>query len=42
MRALNVPIPLQIPIAAIVAFAASWLIVHWVNRIGKPAKYIMG
>jgi len=42
MRVLNVPIPLQIPIAAIVAFAASWLIVHWVNRIGKPAKYIMG
>ena len=42
VRTLNIPIPLQIPIAAIVAFLVSWLIVNLVNRIGKPAKYIMG
>ena len=42
VRALSIPIPLQIPIAAIVAFGVSWLIVNLVNRMGKPAKYIMG
>lgn len=42
VRALHIPIPLQIPIAAVLAFAVSWLIVNLVNRLGKPAKYIMG
>ena len=42
VRTLNVPISLQIPIAAVLAFAVSWLLVNLINRIGKPAKYIMG
>ena len=42
VRVINIPIPLQIPVAAVLAFAVSWLIVNLVNRIGKPAKYIMG
>lgn len=42
VRALNVPIPLQIPIAAILAFAVSWALVWVIYRIGKPAKYIVG
>ena len=41
-RAIGIPIPLQIPVAAVMAFAVSWLIVNLVHRIGKPAKYIMG
>lgn len=41
-RAIGIPIPLQIPVAAVMAFAVSWLIVSLVHRIGKPAKYIMG
>ena len=42
VRAVHIPVPLQIPVAAVIAFAVSWLIVHLVNRMGKPAKYIMG
>lgn len=42
MRAINVPIPLQIPMAAVLAFAVSWLLVNLIYRIGKPAKYIVG
>ena len=41
-RALNIPISLQIPFAAVVAFAVTWLIVRLIYRIGKPAKYIVG
>lgn len=43
MRALNVPLGLQIPAASIVAFGVSWLIVWAAYRaFGKKTKYIMG
>lgn len=43
VRALNIPIPLQIPCAAIVAFAVSWLFAAGMYRIfGKGAKWFMG
>jgi len=42
VRALNVPIYLQIPSAAIVAFFFAWLIVKLIYRMGKPAKFIVG
>ena len=42
VRAMNIPIGLQIPIAAIFAFAVAWGIVWVIYRIGKPAKYIVG
>lgn len=43
MRTLNVPLGLQIPLASVVAFGVSWLIVWAVYRVvGKKAKYIMG
>lgn len=43
MRAIGVPVPLQIPFASVVAFGVSWLIVWAVYRwMGKKAKYIMG
>lgn len=43
MRAIGVPVPIQIPLAAVVAFGVSWLIVWAVYRLmGKKAKYIMG
>ncbi len=42
-RALDIPIPLQIPFAAIVAFAASWLIVALLySAIGKRARWLVG
>lgn len=43
MRAMGVPVPLQIPLASVVAFGVSWFIVWAVYRwMGKKAKYIMG
>ncbi len=43
MRVAGVPIPLQIPLASVVTFGISWLIVRWTYRLfGKKAKYIMG
>lgn len=43
MRALHLPLGLQIPVASVVAFGISWLIVWAVYRVvGKKAKYIMG
>ena len=43
MRALDVPVALQIPAAAVVAFCVSWLIVYAINRLmGKRARYIVG
>ena len=43
MRAIGVPVPVQIPVASVVAFGVSWLIVWAVYRLmGKKAKYIMG
>ncbi|MEG1729368.1 MAG: acyltransferase [Bacteroidaceae bacterium] len=42
-KALSIPIPLHIPIAAIFAFSGSWIIVYFVHKwMGKSAKYIMG
>ena len=42
MRAINMPIGLQIPVAAILAFAVSWGLVWLIYRAGKVAKYILG
>ena len=42
MRAIDMPIGLQIPVAAIVAFAVSWGLVWLIYRAGKVAKYIVG
>lgn len=42
MRAINMAIGLQIPVAAILAFAVSWGLVWLIYRAGKVAKYIVG
>lgn len=42
MGAINMPIGLQIPVAAILAFAVSWGLVWLIYRTGKVAKYIVG
>ena len=42
MRAINMPIGLQIPVAAILAFAVSGGLVWLIYRAGKVAKYIVG
>ena len=42
MRAINMPIGLQIPVAAILAFAVSWGLVWLIYRAGKVAKSIVG
>ncbi|WP_455674212.1 acyltransferase [Phocaeicola sp.] len=43
MRAIGVPVCLQIPAAAVVAFAVSWLLVMLIHKLtGKNAKYITG
>ena len=42
MRAIDMPIGLQIPVAAILAFAVSWGFVWLIYRAGKVAKYIVG
>lgn len=43
MREIGVPVGLQIPAAAVVAFAVSWLIVWTIYRAcGKKAKWIVG
>lgn len=43
MRAMDIPVALQIPAAAVVAFGVSWLIVATLYKImGKNAKYIVG
>ena len=43
VRALGVPLGIQIPVASVFAFGASWLIVWTVYRVlGKKAKWIMG
>ena len=43
VRALGVPLGMQIPVASVFAFGASWLIVWTVYRVlGKKAKWIMG
>lgn len=42
MRAIDMPIGLQIPVAATLAFAVSWGLVWLIYRTGKVAKYIVG
>lgn len=42
MRAIDMPIGLQIPVAAILAFAVSWGLVWLIYRAGNVAKYIVG
>lgn len=43
VRAIGIPVPLQIPIAAVIAFMVSWFIVWAIYRCcGKKAKYIVG
>ncbi|MEG2150108.1 MAG: acyltransferase [Bacteroidaceae bacterium] len=43
MRIINIPICLQIPMAAVVAFGVSWLFVWLIYRsCGKGAKWIVG
>lgn len=42
MRAIDMPIGLQIPVAVILAFAVSWGLVWLIYRAGKVAKYIVG
>lgn len=43
VRTLGVPLGIQIPVASVFAFGASWLIVWAVYRVlGKKAKWIMG
>ena len=43
MRALHVPVPVQIPLAAVVAMGVSWLIVAGLRRlIGRNARYLLG
>lgn len=43
MRAIHVPVSIQIPIASVLSFAAAWLIVLAIRRlVGKKAKFIVG
>ena len=42
MRAINMPIGLQIPVAAILAFAVSWGLLWLIDRAGKVGKYLVG
>lgn len=44
MRALNVPLGLQIPCAAVVAFSISWLLVYLIRKVSgeKVARYLVG
>lgn len=43
MRIIGIPLGLQIPLAAVVAFSISWAIVYLIYKVvGKKAKYIVG
>ena len=43
MRAIHIPIPLQIPCAAVVAFCVSWFLVAMAYRcFGKKTKWVLG
>lgn len=43
MRVIGLPVGMQIPVAAIVAFGVSWLIVSLIHKgMGKKAKYVVG
>lgn len=42
-RMIGIPVGLQIPVAAVIAFAISWLIVFTIYKLmGKKAKYVIG
>ena len=43
MRALHVPVPVQIPLAAVVAMSVAWLLVEGLRRaFGRYARYVVG
>lgn len=43
MRALNIPVCIQIPVGAVISFGLSWLIVLLIRKIsGRYARYIIG
>ena len=43
MRTLHIPLPLQLPLGAIIAFAFSWMISACIHKLlGKKAVYIVG
>lgn len=43
MRTIGIPVCLQIPCAAVLAFSVSWAIVYLIYKVaGKKAKYIVG
>ena len=43
MRALNIPVCIQIPVGAVISFGLSWLIVLLIRKIsGRYARYIVG
>lgn len=43
MRAIHVPVYLQIPCAAVVAFCTSWFLVAMAYRcFGKRTKWVLG
>ncbi|RHR43143.1 MULTISPECIES: acyltransferase [Parabacteroides] len=43
MRTIGIPVCLQIPCAAVLAFSVSWVIVYLIYKVaGKKAKYIVG
>ena len=43
MRALHIPVCIQIPVGAVVSFGLSWLIVLLIRKIsGRYARYIVG
>lgn len=43
MRTIGIPVCLQIPLAAVVAFNVSWAIVYMIYKVvGRKAKYIVG
>lgn len=43
MRAISVPICIQIPAAAVIAFAVSWLLVIGIRKLtGRTARYWVG
>ena len=43
MRALQIPVCIQIPVGAVISFGLSWLIVLLIRKIsGRYARYIVG
>lgn len=43
MRAADVPLPLQIPLGAVLAFAAAWIVVEVLRRLtGRASRYVVG